>query len=522
MNARGRAPAALAAATGLVVAASGLLIACANRLNPPQPDASVAGDGVAMEHRNGDWFAADATTVDAPPVDAAPAHPWPTCPQWDSSGPDLAEKASILDDLIMKQHFPDGLLRSVVVDDAGTPQKWAHLPSTGLWTGMYLASQALRYAVTREPEAAQNAAKAVAGLHELTLVTGIPGLYGRGYARPDTAYTYDVSSSPTWVASTDPNHAGWYWNDDVSKDSLDGILFGLAVALEHLDDESVRTVARQDLHTFAKVFVTNGLNVIDWTGKVTEHGRLFATAIDDFPGFNALLASSWIRTAQLESGDPELDQFFSNCLMRLGDSSDCPEIDIVDPGSYMDVIESTLYVYRTDCQTSYDNIDMVYQGLYPWLRREPDPTLRKRLLEVLDHEAWDPKDPSLDPSVRVSTHTLYIFMYGGLSGVGPEDTELAQAVDEAVCTLRRMPVGRSDRDVAAGKQETACLNRLGKPNAAEIIPLEERCYDNYLWRLDPYEIPEEHHADPGFIHSPEDYLLAYWLGRYYGFLSADM
>lgn len=142
--------------------------------------------------------------------------------------------------------------------------------------------------------------------------------------------------------------------------------------------------------------------------------------MDDFPGFNALLATSWFRTALTATGDPALEHFYYDCLMRVGDAA------------------------------------------------------------------------------------------------------LAAAVEDAVCTLRRMPADRTDVDVPAADYETACTNRLGDPNAAEIVPVEERCYDNYLWRLDPYEIPQGHVGTPGKVHSPEDWLLAYWLGRYHGFIPADL
>ncbi|MBU0705437.1 MAG: hypothetical protein KKC18_16425, partial [Chloroflexi bacterium] len=43
------------------------------------------------------------------------------------------------------------------------------------------------------------------------------------------------------------------------------------------------------------------------------------------------------------------------------------------------------------------------------------------------------------------------------------------------------------------------------------IPLAEYHFDNYLWRLDPFEIQEEDRPeDRQLVFSPEDYLVAYW------------
>jgi FAD/FMN-containing dehydrogenase len=95
------------------------------------------------------------------------------------------------------------------------------------------------------------------------------------------------------------------------------------------------------------------------------------------------------------------------------------------------------------------------------------------------------------------------------------------SVEQAVCTLHRIPKDRSDVDVPAGTQEPHCINRMGEPNAEHLIPVEERYYDNYIWRLDPYEIPKAHQAVPKLVHTAEDWLLAYWVGRYHGFIEEE-
>ncbi|NOZ01634.1 MAG: hypothetical protein GXP54_07065 [Deltaproteobacteria bacterium] len=452
--------------------------------------------------------------------------PWPTCPDWSGQAISLHEKTAWLDALVREKHLDDNLLRSLRVAPDGEVLSREHLPSTGLWTAMYLASQSLRYAVTRDEEAPTTAA--IKGLHDLTAVTGRPGLYGRAYQRPDFTYTYDAAGSPHWVESTAPGYEGWWYNDDVSKDTMDGIMFGYAMALEFLDDEGALKTVRQDVLGFARPFVEAGLQIIDHTGEVTEHGRLYYSAIDDFPGFNALLSMSWVRTAVDAGDDPYLTHFYRDCLLRLGDWSDCPALDAMDIGSYLDAFDDFLYVYRPECKTSYDNIDMVFQAIFPLLRREHDPGVRKRLLDKLRVGIWEPEkaddsdEPVKAPAVSESTHALYVFMYGALVEPNPDDEVFRTAVNDSVCTLYRLERDRFDKTTIAGSQKAACINRMGDPNADHVIPLEERYYDNYVWRLDPYEIPKDHAGVPGLLHSPEDYLLAYWMGRYFGYVSEEM
>lgn len=470
---------------------------------------------VATVEATGDLLQVDRVSEVVEPFD------WPTCPTG-NPGPSLAAKAAYLDQLMVTQHLADGLLRTVTLDDDGQVTARHHLPSSGLWTAMYLASQSVRYAVTGDPVAQQNAGLAARGLHDLTAVTGIPGLYGRAYARPDFEYAYDVTESPAWVASDAPGYQGWYWNHDVSKDTMDGIAFGYSVAMEHLDDAATLDLIRTDFKAFSDHLVGNGLQIIDHTGEVTEHGRLYYSAMDDFPGFNALLVAGWLRPILAAVPDPDLEYFYYNCLMRMGPTQDCPDIEVVDLGSYMDAIEMALSLYMDSCQTNYDHFDMVMHALYPLLRYETDPELVVRLQKVLAKGVWEPADPTLDPPLHQSTHSLYIYLYGGLAQPAVDDAIFRSALEDAACSMVALPQHRAQHEVFDGTQEGVCSNRFGKPNAAHPIPLLERNFDNYVWRFDPYEVPQAQPGNPLLIHSAEDYLLAYWMGRYHGYISPEM
>jgi hypothetical protein len=500
----------------LVAAAIAVVLAACATGSGSAPAPDVAPDSQAAD----DTDAAGDTVVAE--NDSPDEQPWPACPSIPAGAPTLRDKAAYLDALVPAKHLDDGLIRTVRLDGDGNVVSRDHLPSTGLWTAIYLASQSFRYAVTRDAEAVANARVVVNGLHDLTAVTGRPGLYGRAYLRPGVAYTWEAAGSPHWVASPAPGYEGWWYNDAVSKDTMDGIVFGYAAALEFLDDPEILATVRQDVTTFARAFVDAGLQIIDHDGEVTEHGRLYYSAIDDFPGFNALLSMSWVRTAAGAGLDPDLARFYDDCLLRLGDATGCPAIDAIDLGSYLDVFEQFLNVYRPGCKTSYDNIDMVFQAIQPLLRREDRPPVRERLLARLRVGIWTPEEPGIEPPLHRSTHSLYTYLYGGLAQPDPDDPVFRQALEDASCTLHRLERDRFDRTTAAGTQEVACVNRLDKPNAADVIPLEQRYYDNYVWRLDPYEIPEAHAGVPGMLHSPEDWLLAYWVGRYFGFLTEEM
>jgi hypothetical protein len=166
---------------------------------------------------------------------------------------------------------------------------------------------------------------------------------------------------------------------------------------------------------------------------------------------------------------------------------------------------------------------MCYQAIYPLVRHEQDPGLRARLIDVVRSGMYYNDDPTFRSMDEIG-NAMFTFIYAALTGDSPDDApRLADAVDDAICTLKNFPPVKFDRFIPKGDQEEACRTRLDEPAAAERIPLSEYHFDNYLWRLDPYQIQEEDRPENRrMVFSPEDFLIAYWLGRYHGLIGPDL
>jgi len=438
-----------------------------------------------------------------------PKFVWPGCERI-QTGRTLAEQAEYFDRVAREQHLADDdTLRNLyLTEDLQQIQHWFQHPNVILWSGMYLASQALRYRVTGDEEAQDNARRVVAGLRDLTRVTGVEGLYGRTMVRPGVSYDYDGSGNPEiWPESTAAGYEGWRYNNDVSQDGYAGLMFGYGVALEHLKDKDLLGDVRQLALEVGRHIVKNGLQIIDADGEVTEHGRLYHSALDNFPGFNAMLASSFVKVAQRGGDDEDLDDFYYGCMMDMRRGVDCPDIEDYELGTYIESMEEQLYLFWPNkCGMSFDNFDMCYQAIYPLVRHEQDPDLRERLVGVLRSGMYHTDDPTFRSMAEVG-HAMFTFIYAGLTGDGPEDDPLlAEAVDDAICRLKNFPPVKFDRFIPKGTQEEVCRSRLDRPVSAERIPLAEFQFDHYLWRLDPYEIQEEDHPeDRRLVYSPEDF-----------------
>ena len=464
----------------------------------------------------GAWIAAGCGGDETPVVTPTP---WPTCDSVTMEGT-LADKAAEFDRIAKDWHLTgDGLLRSVyLTEDLGAVAKYEHAENTILWSGMYLASQAFRYAVTGDAGAVDNAKTVIKALRQLTEVTGSRGLYGRSMAKPGVTYNYDGVGTTSWTVSTATGYEGWSFRNDVIKDGYDGLMFGYAAALEHFDDPWIVQEVSDLLAAIADHLVGNGLKLIDTDGEVTEHGRLYENAFDDFPGFNALLAASWVKVmADAPGADSSLDDFYYGCMMNMR-QADCPDIGTGSMGPYIDNMETALNLFLPNCKQNYDNFDMCYQAIYPLLRREKDPELRQRLLGVLRNNMFHTDNSSFQ-SMAVLGNSYFTFSYVALTGDTADDPIVRQAVENGICTLKVFPPLKYDRHIPADPQEGVCINRLGKATAAEPTPLSNYAFDNYLWRLDPFEIqPEECPEDRRQIYSPEDFLVAYWMGRYHGII----
>lgn len=494
------------------------------------------GDVAATDSLPGDAASdsADAIENDSLPDNAtgdvadAAVVKWPTCGLTAGANV-LAGKATYFDQVAVERHLAgDGLLRNLYLnEDLETVQKWFHVENVILWSGMYLASQAFRYKVTGDQAAQDNAKVVTAALHELTNVTGVSGLYGRSMYKPGVSYNIVPADSPSWTDSTAPGYEGWRFRNDVSKDGYAGLMFGYAAAMEHFDDPVLLNDIRARLREIIDHIVGNHLQIIDTNGLVTEHGRLYHTAFDDFPGFNAMLSSSWIKIAATELVDTNLDDLYYGCLMRQREGVDCSymaEVNAFEPEyiSYIESMEQQLNLFMPDCKQNYDNFDMCYQAIYPLMQRETDPVLRERLLGVVRNNMFNSDDPA-HQDIGPIGNSLFTFIYAAIMGDGPDNDILQDAVDRAICTMKDFPAQKFERGIPAGTQEGVCTTRLNRPSVAEVIPLAEYPFDNYLWRLDFFELTDHDITeDLRNIYSPEDYLVAYWLGRMHGLITADM
>jgi hypothetical protein len=451
------------------------------------------------------------------------------CPDVVGTPETLAEKAARFDDVAQRWHVPAGqdLWFSVRLQaDGETFDRVDMSDNVGTWSALYAASQAFRYAATRSPVALDNLRRIVRGERSMLEITGVRGLFTRAFINPalpgfptaeQLAAMYPdcdlaVEHCKRFNEVTSGPWAGWWWKNDVSKDEYAAHMFSMAVAWEIVDDPEVRAMVEEIILAVGDHMVDNELHIVDVDGEVTAFGEMHAYSMGDYPGFNALLSLSWVKLAAVVGGE-KYQRFYDDCMLQRAGEVTC----IADESPLPYTEHLTQMGLGLDCKTNWNNHNMAQLAMYGLLRHEDDPSLLATYRDTLLTELWDAGDRF---PMRVQQNSLYTFFY--LVNRDPADPWPAAEASAALCVLKTFPASKAHHAVDTLSTYTeVCRDRSDDPMTDVPIPIGVREMDNFHWINNPYQM-EQSAADPLSIESPEDYLLAYWLGRYYGLITEEM
>lgn len=455
---------------------------------------------------------------------------YPRCDSIQTTPGALADKAARFDELTQTLHIPPGQdqIHTVFLqEDLQTLERVKVADNEGLWTSLYAASQAFRYAATGSDEALDNLRRALRASRDLLRITGGPGLFARAYVNPalpgypteQELYDQypdcelDKQHCKRWNLVEEGEYAGYLFKNDVSKDEYVGHMFVIGVIAALIDDPDVRATGSEIAAAVADHLIANSLQIIDIDGERTTHGHIGAFGGDDFPGFNAVLALSWMRVAASATGEARFADFYADCLLQTNPGA-CVAQDVLTPNPYPSYIEAV--ALDLGCSSNWSNHNMIQLSTFNLLRLETDDELRASLQESYRQHIWDTRSTY---SMSKQANSLFTFFWEVNRGA---DTSFPEAeLDAAICTLKRYPAEKYRRAVDTTGYPQVCTDRHGRPMSDVLVSIDERESDNFQWTKNPYTIAQVD-EDRARIESPEDYLLAYWVGRYYGIISAAL
>ncbi|HOX27527.1 MAG TPA: hypothetical protein PLQ76_00075 [bacterium] len=435
-------------------------------------------------------------------------------------------------------------------------ERWQSGENDGLFSGLYLAAEAFHYGVTRDRETLaviKTLLDAEVTRMNITGVTGIftrqyipPGVNGLSCPKDPKAYAVDVEKDDNqWVRinengcvmTYDPaagkwveskhcglkKYSGWCWLDNVSKDEYSGHIFALAALAKIVDDPSVQKTVKELLRRVGRHLVDNQMEFTDWDGRVAEHGRIRALTFEDYPGFNAAMALSFMKVISEVTGDLEFRNWYDNCLLQKNGKWHCVKKKHENPRAYTAYLRSNgLYVGTEGCKSNYNNIAMHMLSMFDLIWYERDPKLRERYQQSFDRDVFRTKGQPR--AVMNQNNALYDFFWAAQKRLGPgSDGPAYDAVENGVRMMYLFPARKSvEKPISCTpeKCEKYCSDRFGSSVGKEARTPSDRCPSTFLWWFDPYQL-DTCGRDVRNIEPPSDYLLSYWVGRYFGFIGKN-
>ena len=389
--------------------------------------------------------------------------------------------ADAISSIIRSRHMPYGTLADpgFATSDETSPDYFTIVTynRTGdgaIWTGHYLAAESFRFAATGSPDALANARAALNGIQSLVDVTSpaAPDLLARSWLPQDSKYLPKIQ--------TDEGHNGLYpstyrgqpvyWIGNTTRDQYSGVFFGLSLAFEHVPA----------LRNQASSLVTRLLD------------RLLAN------GWNVIMPDGSASTTFLGRPDQQL------ALLQIGRQ--------VNPARYTTIYETFRAAnaataglpIATECQDphgSYFKFNLDYINMFSLVRLEERASpFRREYVQIYN---------TLRGCTRTHKNAHFNMIDRALKGPkSARDSATERFLGQWLTRPRRAFFSDVSDKYAACGENRAC----------DVVPVYDRPNTDFLWQRSPFLLYGG--GDSTVETAAIDYLLPYWMARYYGVLTS--
>jgi Tfp pilus assembly protein FimT len=423
----------------------------------------------------------------------------------------LAAKADYFQHICQARHVREpGLVEKCRLESPGDTSRWMPYDddNDGQYTAMYLAMEAFRYAVTKADDANANARRAFDALHYLQTVTETAGFVARTVipadwkqmADPNRVYTEqewarirvhnprEKRVEKRWRPSRDGK---WLWKGDTSSDEITGHMYGYYFYYELVADETEKKRVSEHVCNIVDYLIDNGYNLVDIDGKHTKWAVWSPQQLNGDPdwrterGINSLEILSYLKLARHMSAEEKYQKHYLILLHDHHYLENIKQVKTMNPA------------WRTHIDDEL--LALVFPVL---LQYEKDPELLKAYYNAFEQwytAAGDDCSP------------YFNFMYGAFKGADPH-------LDCSINNLRDTPLDLVRWRVDNTHREDLDLTRYPEYEhiqTSRLVAVSERGV--MRWDNNPWVAVQ---GDGGYTESDGVYwLLPYWMGRYYGFIS---
>jgi hypothetical protein len=480
-------------------------------------------------------------------------------------GSGLHDRARAHNAWLRAHHLASGSVSDIRFADAKHTKAAAYegVGDSAIWTGTYLAAEALRLKVTRDPDAEANVEKLVEIVHRLFAVTGFPGFLAR--------YTAPVSSGDPLIDALyepqNPNHhkvtyqgKDYFWLGSTSRDQYQGPMLGYALAFEALSSTAHKQIIRDDMIPVCTElmkerkavpvtveFYVNGQWVqlplsfdmqyvimnpsefknggpyirVGGSSDPTDLQSSELNGVREFiPDWQTLLKQTPLIGGLIPSipragSAVMLAAIFRVCqLVTKGDPTQAAFYatvkDFYDKhvDDWIKVMKQFNVLPPQPCWPSYYGHNINYEPAYNLLRLEDDPfrwsTIQQ---EVEAAQMW--------PEIADHKNVFFAFIHASQA---PQSTERQTVISTHAAQLAQFPPPPHAL-VAVDNSAKYAANPSCPGQSSGAVDVGTRVAEDFIWQRHPFTLKTS--GEPEKVFPGADYLIAYWLGRRHGFLDED-
>lgn len=403
----------------------------------------------------------------------------------------LGKKAELFLARLRRRHLKHGFVRFLRLDHPGEPEKGGFLPHSdndGLWTSLYVAAEAFRYAVTRDPQAKQYAWESLKALMWLQDITPIPGFFARSIV--ERGEPHRLGYGGEWHVSADGK---WEWKGDTSSDEADGHYFAYALYYELAADEEEKEIIRQYVRRITDHIIQHDWFLVDVDGKPTTWGKWNPKVFKE---------TVWGQTAR-GLNSLEILSFLSTTYHITGDETYLKAKEQLKREGYDDYIKK-VKVTTNPRFVNHSDDELAAVAYQPFFMFEKD----EQLLQAAGRgfKRWCKAElPEKSP--------WFNFLCCRYAG----DESLCE-VAGAVETLQEMPLHTLNWHVKNSHRADVDIDpipdRFEDLQLTHVLPISERCF--LRWNGNPYR--PDGCGDGSEEGDGVHFLLPYWMGRYFGLI----
>jgi hypothetical protein len=454
--------------------------------------------------------------------------------------------------------------------DYNTPDFVAGVGDTAIWTGTYLGSEALRYMTTGDYSAEKHMESLIIRMHRLFKISGVPAILSRFAIKTAVAdsltysFEQDCNDTSSWHCNVPYEGELWNYSGHISRDQYQGFVFGFSLAYSALPHrEDLRAIIRNDIIELAdelmklrqinlEVRIDNipvdhpkvelGLSVLipqEMAGGGTQPIINYCHAegpncantmqgmLEFIPDISELLKQinvlSWVpqgipradsaimvmalfniaidmtrNVPGFEEKYNELMTFYYAGTSRYGNAQ-----------SWKDMAQQ--WFFTNACWDKYYGINIAMEPMYNLMRLEQNADLSNFILaNVLEGKIWE----------KVKTHKNSFFAYIYLSGKKQTITDVVTTANAQLSQFMPPPKYRHAVDLSADPAylpfQSDCANYVNESNPVDV---QYRAMDDFIWQRQPFTGIQGEYK--GVAYAGTDFVTAYWMARYHGFLEED-